>query len=751
MMQHIATSGSEIAALKGKAGKSADGDADQGSAFDALFQQAKSSSQKPAGAESTPPNRAPSPETVKASDSTSSATASKESDVASLAPAAKASDDVDSSPTTRHADSARADDSEAGSHSEDIAKIAEEDAVVSNGGEGHVAKNRESKEQAAAENSPVKVPLKGVDVPVEDGVKTTIPVDPPTDMPDDGNLVNLETREVKLTWNDNLVRQDGDVDWLAFVDAVRQANGDNHDGEGKKAKNAGDEETLPVIPTPVSVSDIPDGDKVVSDNIPLADNSVAEITPEIPVNASLRQDATSLQQHFAVLSDALVKSVNESGEPKPDPNKQEILPIMPIVEKLTELLMTQSQQETETSSSDTELASQINKLTAQLTEAVKAAQGEKSTVAMTSENLGAGALDPESLIASFSNDAPQSPETDIAMTDAELLLNVIQTEITAIAKEGTEKAIITPVTPQVPVSGAESGDTAREELTVMRRLMNDMAQVTEETQSKVTLSLADKVVALLPAAATEQQQTTVKQAVIAGVQEIQSQLSQGHEPGIDLKAIIADAVKEANIPLTNQMMAQAEQQVSQLQQLLSTAYSAAHQSASAHIASADTMIQENTQVRSEAPKAQQQADSFDKPVNINKAEGLQQLNEKIRWMMNARSSMAEIRLDPPELGSMQVRVNVSGDTASVNFVVQSQQAREALADATPRLRDMLAEQGIELGESFVQQQSSGQSHGEESGDGQFAGSGAQHQEEEDMRVIEQPVSRESMGGIDYYA
>jgi len=174
------------------------------------------------------------------------------------------------------------------------------------------------------------------------------------------------------------------------------------------------------------------------------------------------------------------------------------------------------------------------------------------------------------------------------------------------------------------------------------------------------------------------------------------------------------------------------------------------------LAQVDTTINENSQLRSEASKPQQQFEGFDKAVNIHKPEGQQQLNEKIRWMVNARNTMAEIRLDPPELGSMQVRVNVQGDAASVSFIVQSQQAKDALADTMPKLRDMLSEQGIELGDAQVRKDNSesgesGQQLAGQSGNGQGQRGNNDAEFDDDTRVIEQAVTREAKGGIDYYA
>ena len=673
MMQQVATSGSEIAALKGKAGKGAESGEEQGSAFDTMFQQAKSPSRKENANEAS-------------STQTSHKTVTAKESANASDPKNAAARDSSNMPDT---DTARSQSS------------------------GDVA-------EPETEQKSDKILVKGELVVTDDKGKNKGTVEP--HIPDDGNLVSMEPNEIKMTWDDWLAAQEGELDWRAYVDAVRKAKGEVIVEPGHKIKNGDDGEISPVIPSPVS------------------DDSVAADTEAEQSGSQIVAEEGQLQANIAVLSEDIMKSVNESGN-----GKQEILS---IVEKLTELLAKQSQQESDGSKTQAEMTEQIKALTAQLTETLKGAEGAQSD-AVKAEATGKNvSFDIEGLIASFKGEPSEEAGPEIQQSDAELLLDLIKAEISTAAKEGTDKAVVATPSEQQPGS---DGDSAVEDATVMRRMMNDMLQLSDESRGKITQSLADKVVALLPPSASDQQQQTVKQAVIAGVQELQSQLSQGHEPGIDLKAIIADAIKEANIPVTTQMMAQAEQQVSQLHQLLSTAQSAAHQTVTSQMASADTMIQENTQVRSEATKSQHQADSMDKPVNITKAEGLQQLNEKIRWMMSARNMMAEIRLDPPELGSMQVRVNMSGDTASVNFVVQSQQARDALADATPRLRDMLAEQGIELGESFVQQQSGGQGEAEEKGDGNFAGNGSQSGEDDDSQIIEQPVTRESMGGIDYYA
>jgi len=81
------------------------------------------------------------------------------------------------------------------------------------------------------------------------------------------------------------------------------------------------------------------------------------------------------------------------------------------------------------------------------------------------------------------------------------------------------------------------------------------------------------------------------------------------------------------------------------------------------------------------------------------------VKDKIMLMISQKLQQFDITLDPPELGNMQVRVNLQGEQAVVNFMVQNQQAKEALEQNMHKLRDMLAEQGVDVGDANVEQQS----------------------------------------------
>ncbi len=81
------------------------------------------------------------------------------------------------------------------------------------------------------------------------------------------------------------------------------------------------------------------------------------------------------------------------------------------------------------------------------------------------------------------------------------------------------------------------------------------------------------------------------------------------------------------------------------------------------------------------------------------------VSEKVIWMMNAQIKEAAIKLNPASLGSIEIRLSLVDDQANVTFNVLTSQAKEALESALPRLREMLAEQGIALNDANVSDQS----------------------------------------------
>ena len=78
-----------------------------------------------------------------------------------------------------------------------------------------------------------------------------------------------------------------------------------------------------------------------------------------------------------------------------------------------------------------------------------------------------------------------------------------------------------------------------------------------------------------------------------------------------------------------------------------------------------------------------------------------QVGQKVIWMVGGADQSATLELNPPDLGPVQVVLNVSNDLASVTFSSQQLEVRQALENALPRLREMMSESGIALGNATV--------------------------------------------------
>lgn len=81
------------------------------------------------------------------------------------------------------------------------------------------------------------------------------------------------------------------------------------------------------------------------------------------------------------------------------------------------------------------------------------------------------------------------------------------------------------------------------------------------------------------------------------------------------------------------------------------------------------------------------------------------VTQRVALMTGLKISSARIELDPPELGAMTVKVSVSGDQASVSFVSPHANVRDALEQTFPRLQEMLGQQGLQLADAQVSDQS----------------------------------------------
>jgi flagellar hook-length control protein FliK len=134
----------------------------------------------------------------------------------------------------------------------------------------------------------------------------------------------------------------------------------------------------------------------------------------------------------------------------------------------------------------------------------------------------------------------------------------------------------------------------------------------------------------------------------------------------------------------------------------------------------------------------------------------QQLGQKVVWMVAGGDQSASLTLNPPDLGPMQVVLNVSNDSASATFTAHQPETRQAIENALPKLREMMSEAGIQLGNATVSAgtQDQQQAFAEQArragsnGGGRGYGDGA----EAGQPDTPQPVIRRSvLGAVDTFA
>ncbi|MCP5358181.1 MAG: flagellar hook-length control protein FliK [Pseudomonadales bacterium] len=128
----------------------------------------------------------------------------------------------------------------------------------------------------------------------------------------------------------------------------------------------------------------------------------------------------------------------------------------------------------------------------------------------------------------------------------------------------------------------------------------------------------------------------------------------------------------------------------------------------------------------------------------------ERLSQRVSMMIGQKISSAQIQLDPPELGAMTIKVSLHGDQASVSFQSPHAVVRDALEQSFPRLQEMLGQQGLQLADAQVSDQSASGQGFAQSGEGRAAASAVTDTEETSGNAQRQTV-QVSAGLIDFYA
>lgn len=84
----------------------------------------------------------------------------------------------------------------------------------------------------------------------------------------------------------------------------------------------------------------------------------------------------------------------------------------------------------------------------------------------------------------------------------------------------------------------------------------------------------------------------------------------------------------------------------------------------------------------------------------------QALGDKVVWMAGGAEQTATLSLNPPDLGPLQIVLNVSNNQANATFIAAQPEVRLAIEAAMPKLQEMLGNAGIQLGQTNVRSDTS---------------------------------------------
>jgi flagellar hook-length control protein FliK len=105
----------------------------------------------------------------------------------------------------------------------------------------------------------------------------------------------------------------------------------------------------------------------------------------------------------------------------------------------------------------------------------------------------------------------------------------------------------------------------------------------------------------------------------------------------------------------------------------------------------------------------------------------QAVGERIQWMVNQNVQQAEIKLTPPNLGPLEIKISLQNDQTNVTFIAAQAPTRDALESSIPRLREMFGEINLNLANVDVGHQQAGEPGQEGSGESGSSGGTSDHE------------------------
>lgn len=190
----------------------------------------------------------------------------------------------------------------------------------------------------------------------------------------------------------------------------------------------------------------------------------------------------------------------------------------------------------------------------------------------------------------------------------------------------------------------------------------------------------------------------------AQFQTILSSQAASSEPltGVDKKAVVADQTTELQAKSEQPLLTDVLRQSTSGRQdmLASTAQLATPQISAGSISQATVAAMTGNPTGNQTSVT---AQTISTPL-ASPAWG-EDFSQKISWMVSQKNQVAELHLNPPNLGPLDVVLKISDNQATALFASPHAAVRDAVESALPKLRELLADNGIMLSNATVGDQS----------------------------------------------
>ena len=328
---------------------------------------------------------------------------------------------------------------------------------------------------------------------------------------------------------------------------------------------------------------------------------------------------------------------------------------------------------------------------------------------------------------------PSDPAIDGAVLDPLLLLGI--TGELPVVEETGELDVASEVEPLLVTSGnlTSSGPASMTEASLDPEL--DALNQLPAVRMALEIGAKDK-------AQTEQAATPVAQANLATQNVGQSMLA-------------SQLVKD-ELPLEGEALELPELQLEALsgKGLEALKEGTANNTAESFVSKLSALTQAITQQTTHAARAPLLAGQ---PIPMQQGGWSEAVVDRVMLMSSQNLKSAEIQLDPAELGRLEVRISVNQEQSQVTFASPHAGVRDALDAQMHRLREMFAQQGMNLMDVNVSDQSLNRGwQGQDSdGKGRGGGDGELLGSDDELRpgAVELPSAglSSARGLVDYYA